>query len=69
MFLLFSLILATKPERWELKSFFEHLNDQPNVSYAIQQVKARVGLYHKGYKATNIQYQGYNTVNQRYEQL
>ena len=46
VFLLFSLILATKPNKAELKSFYRYLNSLPNVSYAIQQVKACVGLHH-----------------------
>ena len=68
MFSLFSLILATKPEKWELKSFYGHLNDLPNVSYAIHQVKTHVSLHYEGYKATNMQYQAYSTINQRHKQ-
>ena len=56
MFLLFLLILATKPDKLELKLFSRHPNELPNVSYAIQQVKAQVVLYYKGWKATNTQY-------------
>ena len=40
----------------------------PNVSYTIQQIKARASLHHEGYKAANTQYQGYDTVNQRHGQ-
>ena len=68
MFSLFSLISTTKPENWELKLFYEHPNDLPTMSYVIQQVKAHIALHHEGYKATNTQYQRYNTVNQRYKQ-
>ena len=48
MFSLFSLILATKPEKLELKSFYKHLNDLPNVTYAIQQAKAHINLFEDG---------------------
>ena len=52
------LISATKPDKWECKSFYKQPNNLPNVSYAIQQVKASIDLHHKGCKATNAQYQG-----------
>ena len=33
------------------------------MNYAIQQVKAHIDLHQKGYKTTNAQYKGYNTVS------
>ena len=69
MFSLLSLTLTTKPKDLELKSFYRHLNNLPNVSYAIQQVKTLVDHHHNGCKATKSQYQEYDRVKQRHEQL